>query len=87
MYSALQEVENALSARTLYAAKAEKELRSLNQARESERLYEVRYRAGADSLKNWLDAQETRRQAELTYLATRYNQYITQVDLLLALGG
>ena len=87
VYSALQEVENDLSARTLYAAKAEKELRSLNQARESERLYEVRYRAGADSLKNWLDAQETRRQAELTYLATRYNQYITQVDLLLALGG
>ncbi len=87
IYTALQEVENALSARTLYAAQTDKEWRSLNNAREAERLYEIRYRAGADSLKNWLDAQETRRQAELAHLATRYNQYLNYVDLMLALGG
>ncbi len=87
VYTALQEVENALSARMLYKAQAEKELRSLNNAREAERLYSVRYRAGADSLKNWLDAQETRRQAELSYLTTRYHQLTNYVDLWLALGG
>ena len=60
---------------------------SLSNAREAERLYEVRYRAGADSLKNWLDAQEARRQAELSHLAIRYNQYVNYIDLMLALGG
>ena len=87
VYTALQEVENALSARMLHTAQAEKELRSLNNAREAERLYSVRYRAGADSLKNWLDAQETRRQAELSYLTTQYHQLANYVDLWLALGG
>jgi outer membrane protein TolC len=47
----------------------------------------VRYRAGGDSLKSWLDAQEARRQAESAYLLNRYNQYINQVDLIMALGG
>ncbi len=87
VYTALQEIENALSAHTLYATQAQKEAKSLANAREAERLYEVRYRAGADSLKNWLDAQEARRQAELAHLATRYNQYINYIDLMLALGG
>lgn len=87
VYNALQEIENALSAHTLYAAQAEKEAKSLSNAREAERLYEIRYRAGADSLKNWLDAQESRRQIELSHLAIRYNQYINYVDLILALGG
>ena len=87
VYTALQEVENALSAHALYAAQAQKEAKSLANAREAERLYEVRYRAGADSLKNWLDAQEARRQAELSHLAIRYNQYVNYIDLMLALGG
>ena len=87
VYKALQEVENAISANELYATQSNQQLKSLTNARESERLYEVRYRAGADSLKNWLDAQETRRQAELSYLNSRYNQYVNYVDLSLALGG
>ena len=87
VYKALQEVENAISANELYATQSNQQFKSLANARESERLYEVRYRAGADSLKNWLDAQETRRQAELSYLSSRYNQYVNYVDLSLALGG
>ena len=62
LYTAMSDVENALSARTQYALKAAQLQKAWESAKESERLYEVRYRAGASSLKDWLDAQEARRQ-------------------------
>ena len=52
-----------------------------------EHLYEVRYRAGAASLKEWLDAQEDDRQASINALTNLYNVYSNQATLYLALGG
>lgn len=87
LYSALQEVENALSAQQLEALQTAKQHAAWQNTQTAERLHEIRYRAGADSLKDWLDAQESRRQAEQSYLLSLYNQYTNQVDLMLALGG
>jgi outer membrane protein TolC len=87
LYTALQEVDNALSAQTQLSVQGEKQRLAWQNAQKTEYLYEVRYRAGADSLKTWLDAQETRRQAEAAYLLNRYNQYVNRVELILALGG
>ena len=87
LYTALQDVDNALSAQTQLRLQGEKQLLAWQNAQKAERLYEVRYRAGGDSLKTWLDAQETRRQAEAAYLLNRYNQYVNRVELILALGG
>jgi NodT family efflux transporter outer membrane factor (OMF) lipoprotein len=87
LYTALQEVDNALSAQNQLRLQGEKQRLAWQNAQKAERLYEVRYRAGGDSLKSWLDAQEARRQAESAYLLNRYNQYINQVDLIMALGG
>ena len=87
LYTALQDVDNALSAQNQLRLQGEKQWLAWQNAQKAERLYEVRYRAGGDSLKSWLDAQETRRQAESAYLLNRYNQYINQVDLIMALGG
>jgi NodT family efflux transporter outer membrane factor (OMF) lipoprotein len=87
LYTAMSDVENILSARTQYALKAAQLKKAWESAKESERLYEVRYRAGASSLKDWLDAQEARRQAQSNLIANQYNQYINQVTLSLALGG
>ena len=87
LYEAMADVENALSARTQYAHQHALLVRSLELARESERRYEVRYRSGAVSLKSWLDAQKTRREADLALAATRYNQFDNLVTLYQALGG
>jgi outer membrane protein TolC len=47
----------------------------------------VRYRNGAIALKNLLDAQETTRNARLSLVETKQNQYNAYVTLMQALGG
>lgn len=87
LYQALGEVENALSARGQSAAQAERLQGALDAAREAERIYELRYRAGAVALKPWLDAQEARRQAEVALLQNRLDRLLNQATLHQALGG
>lgn len=87
LYDALAEVENALSLRQNLAAEARLRQEALDAATEAERLYEVRYRAGAVPLRAWLDAQEARRQAELAVARNRLQRYQAQVLLYQALGG
>jgi NodT family efflux transporter outer membrane factor (OMF) lipoprotein len=87
LYQAFVEAENALSARTQYRLQAEKLAQSLAAARRAESLSEIRYRAGAVSLKVWLDAQEARRQTEAAVAENRLNQLLTHVALIEAIGG
>lgn len=87
LYQAMADVENALSNRTQLALQAEQLAVSLRAAREAERLYEVRYRAGAVSLKDWLDAQEKRRTAEIARDENGLNRLVNQVTVYRALGG
>lgn len=87
LYQALSDVENALSARTQYEAQGEKLQQSLAAARKVEQLYEVRYRAGAVSLQSWLEAQERRRDAEVSLAENRLDRLSNHVTLYLALGG
>ena len=87
LYAAMADVENALSARTQTARQSALLTRSLELARDAEHRYEVRYRSGAVALKSWLDAQKTRRDAELALAENRYNQLDNQVTLHQALGG
>jgi outer membrane protein TolC len=79
--------ENALADRTQYAAEARLSASSLDEARRVEQLNEVRYRAGSTTLKVWLDAQETRRQAEASYAQSVLNARLAQITLYKALGG
>ena len=87
LYSALAEVDNALSAREKLAIQLDASQASYAHAVEIERLYEVRYRAGATDLRNWLDAQQTRRSAELALAQARRSVLVNQVSLYKALGG
>lgn len=87
LYQALADVENALADRSQYAAEARLSAQSLQEARTVERLNEVRYRAGSTTLKVWLDAQETRRQAEATWAASVLDARLAQITLYKALGG
>lgn len=87
LYTALADVDKALSARTQLNAQALAQNGRLAQAQKVERLTELRYRSGAEPLKSWLDAQEARRQAELAAAEVRFNQLSNWVTLVQALGG
>jgi NodT family efflux transporter outer membrane factor (OMF) lipoprotein len=87
LYQALTDVENALSAREQLAAQALALEDSLTNARTVERLDEIRYRAGSIPLQIWLDAQQTRRQAEAALAQNRLNRIETYVSLCKSLGG
>jgi NodT family efflux transporter outer membrane factor (OMF) lipoprotein len=87
IYEAFADVENALSNRTELTKQVELQHRNVELAEKTERLTEVRYRNGAVALKNLLDAQETTRNARLSLVQTRQNQYNAYVTLLQALGG
>ncbi|MDZ4373420.1 MAG: TolC family protein, partial [Phenylobacterium sp.] len=84
---ALSDVETALSARVQAGVQGERLRESLDAAQIAERLNEVRYRAGAASLREWLDSQERRRSAEIAVLDNRLQQLNGHVTLYQALGG
>lgn len=87
LYAALAEVEDALSARQSLARQGEWLEGSLAAAQRIETLYEARYRAGAVALRTWLDAQESRRSAEIALAENRLARLKNQVTLVQALGG
>jgi NodT family efflux transporter outer membrane factor (OMF) lipoprotein len=87
LYQALADVDNALADRRQYGVQSRLSAQALSEARRIEALTEIRYRAGSTTLKIWLDAQETRRQAEAAYAQTVLNARLSQITLYKALGG
>ena len=87
LYTAFGDVDNALSSRQQLTAQAALLEQALVAARQAERLYEIRYRAGSVALKPWLDAQEKRRSAEIAVAENRLNRLTNHAVLALALGG
>lgn len=86
-YQALSDVENALAARQLDEQQGQQLEVAYQSAVQAEKLSEVRYRAGAAPLKTWLDAQESRRQAEINLAQNRLNRLNALATLHQALGG
>lgn len=87
LYTALQDVDNALSARTRLQEQVAARQRSYLAAQDVARMYEVRYRDGAVALRIWLDAQQTLRSSELALAQVLRDQVKNDVTLVLALGG
>ena len=87
LYGALSEVDNALSARTRLTEQVAAAQASHAEAVQIARLYEVRYRAGATDLRTWLEAEQTRRTAELSLAQAKRSQLVNDVTLYKALGG
>lgn len=83
---ALQDVENALSAIATGREAVQHHAVLLAHARRTEELSEVRWRAGAVPLKNWLDAQEARRQTEQATVDAQLQLLLAQAGLHQALG-
>jgi NodT family efflux transporter outer membrane factor (OMF) lipoprotein len=87
LLQALIDVDNALSTRTQLAEEGADLERSLQSAKTAEHIYEIRYHAGAVALRSWLDAQESRRQAEIALSTNRLQRLQNYATLCQALGG
>jgi NodT family efflux transporter outer membrane factor (OMF) lipoprotein len=87
LYSALRDVENALSAYTRYEDENRELEESLALAWKAEELAEVRYRTGSTALQAWLDTQESRRSEEKSLAANRLNRLKNCMALYQAIGG
>jgi outer membrane protein TolC len=80
-------VANALGARASYGEQSRRLDNAYMAALEVEKLTETRYRAGATTLRIWLDAQERRRSAEVVLADVRLAQFVNESTLYRALGG
>jgi len=87
LYKALSEVENALSANIRYQEEGLRLEQALSLAKQAEFLLEVRYRAGATPMQSWLDAQESRRSAEISLARNRLNRLVNLMKLYQVMGG
>lgn len=85
-YDALRDTGNALSSRAMLVEQGIAIARSHDAAVAAERLYERQYRAGAVSLRSWIDAQERRRNARNALIQNRFDQWNAQIAVHLALG-
>lgn len=87
LVEAIGEVETAAAAReslqTQIAAASETALA----AKQAERLYALRYRAGSATLRQWLDAQQSRLGAEDALSQAELAQRRNEIALAKALGG
>ncbi|MGY2491963.1 TolC family protein [Cupriavidus sp. CP313] len=86
LLTAFTEVDDALSA-GVQLRQAKTHLgATLEDARIAERLYEARYREGTVALRDWIEAQDKRRQAEEAVIQNRYDRYTNVITVLKRLG-
>ncbi|EKO3437451.1 efflux transporter outer membrane subunit [Vibrio fluvialis] len=87
LYAALQDVDNALSAKENYEFQAEKLQKQYDSAAEVARIYKSQYEYGAIDITTLLDAQENERSAKASLLENRYNQLVNIAMVYQSLGG
>lgn len=84
---AFQEVENALAAEELLAAREDALFLAFEEAKASEELTERQYLNGTRTIFNLIDAQQRRIGAESGYISAQQARLNNRVSLYLALGG
>lgn len=87
LYTALAEVEGALSAKQQLQIAYDQELIAKEQAALVEGRIETQYRTGFVGLQSWLEARQTLRNAERALVYTRFNQLANESKLYMALGA
>ncbi|WP_086980734.1 efflux transporter outer membrane subunit [Vibrio aphrogenes] len=87
LYSAFQDVENALSAREQLIYQRARLQEQYDAAEQAEKIYIARYKYGSITIMELLESQENTRDAKAALLENRYNQFVAQVALYQSLGG
>ncbi|MES0139434.1 efflux transporter outer membrane subunit [Mesorhizobium sp. M0016] len=87
LLTAFSELANALGARADYVERAQHLHKVLAAAQEIEQLQGTRYRSGDIRLTVWLDARESRREAEAALADLRLDQLLNESKLYRIMGG
>lgn len=87
LYTALSEVETALSARSHTINQGRFYQLAFDKAQDAETISATRYRNGSIDMQSWLEQQETTRTIEKYVLENWYNQLKAQLSLYQAFGG
>jgi len=87
LYKAMSSIQNELSKHSQLLNEETLIRQQLELARQSERVSEVSYRQGAKPMSEWINAQENRRDAELSLDQNRFNQLSNLADIYVAFGG
>jgi NodT family efflux transporter outer membrane factor (OMF) lipoprotein len=87
LYTALAEVEDALSAKQQLQIAYDQERIANEQAALVEARIEIQYRTGFVALQPWLDARQSLRNAERALVYTRFSQLANESKLYMALGA
>ncbi|MBB3212252.1 NodT family efflux transporter outer membrane factor (OMF) lipoprotein [Herbaspirillum sp. Sphag1AN] len=87
LFTAYQEVDNALGTRARLLENIEQQLSILELSQQDGALSQRRYLAGEVAMQTWLNSIETANQAEETLLHLRLAQLHNLADLYKALGG
>jgi NodT family efflux transporter outer membrane factor (OMF) lipoprotein len=87
LVEAIGEVETAAAARASLQAQISAARDTAKAAEQVERLYALRYRAGSATLRQWLDAQQSRLGAEDALSQAELAQRRNEIALAKALGG
>ncbi|MCZ3030357.1 TolC family protein, partial [Acinetobacter baumannii] len=85
VYSALSDVDNAMSQRLTYQQQKQNQLTDLQLSRQRLQLANSQYRAGAVSYQTLLDAQDSLLSSENTLVQTQYSYLNATMKLWLAL--
>jgi outer membrane protein TolC len=86
-YSALSDVDNAMSQRMTYQQQKQSQRLDWQLSQQRLQLAQSQYRAGAVSYQTWLDAQDALLNSENTRVQTQYHYLYATMKLWLALGG
>lgn len=86
-YSALQDIDNAMSQRLTWQQEKQRQLDDLALSQQRLKLVESQYRHGSVVYQTLLDAQNTLLDSENTLVKTQYNYLYSTMKLWLALGG
>lgn len=86
-YSALQDIDNAMSQRLTYQQEKQRQLQDLTLSQQRLALVESQYRHGSVVYQTLLDAQNTLLDSQNTLVTTQYNYLYSTMKLWLALGG
>lgn len=87
LWESFKDVENALIALIEIDENLKATSQRLKNAQKVEELTRFRYNAGKDTLLNYLDAQQSRRNIEEEFLTNRYERLRRMVNLYLAIGS
>ncbi len=87
LYTALAEVEDALSKRAQLIEEAARQAQIVFQAEQAEQQTHARFNAGATDIQRWLEAQGELRSARAALKQNRLDQLNNRMELYQALGG